>query len=197
MTIIDVDEFLVDVRTHSTWMHQVRIRFARLVADLQDLSALRVNPRHCFTFLKSRRPPPPRWYMYTLWSSPSTGFSTNGFSTTFPSTMIASPSSRRMTSLPRGTGSFLVVPLHLSGITTSSQSSSSFALCPGSTRPRSRRTRLLSCRETLGPPSRLTSALFGVGTPIWSRIARTRRRSQSKDCIARLLMDMGGGRLAI
>ena len=111
--------------------------------------------------------------------------------------MMASPSARRITSRSFGTDHCFCFPFHRSGITTGPHSASSLARCPGSTSPSSLLTLFLSGRGTRGPPSREISARLGVGTPTWSSMANTNRRSHNKDCIARELIDSGGGRVGI
>lgn len=81
--IIDVDELLIDVRSVHAGMIEFRVEIAGFVAYLRRVSSSDASATPDENTLRnSRRPPPPRKYMYTLWSSPLTGFSTNGFSMT-------------------------------------------------------------------------------------------------------------------
>ncbi|KAH3665000.1 hypothetical protein OGATHE_003815 [Ogataea polymorpha] len=100
--------------------------------------------------------------MYTLWSSPSTGFSTNGFLMVSPSTYKVSSSS-----------------IFQSGSGTSEVSTPSFS------------SLTFSSSSTKGPPSLEITNLFGVGTPAACRIWRQSRLSQSTFCITRSLMVNG------
>lgn len=102
--------------------------------------------------------------MLTLWSSPETGFSTNGLSSDLPSTTIVS--SPRISSVDISLGRSILIPRFCS--TTSEMDLSSF-----------------------GPPSRLHSRRLDVGTPILSRTASTSRRSQNTFCKGRSFTHTG------
>src|ERR1700722_20527980 len=98
--------------------------------------------------------------MMILWSSPLAGFSTNGLEIDCPLAYRMSPFAERDTA--DGAGAPPPVPSSGPGKQTPVLFFTYWAW---------------SADANLGPPSRLTSRRFGVGTLSWSNIIRHSRRS--------------------